>query len=280
MPELVANPQTPPALRMVPPFPAVAHRVLALIGQEDVNVQEVGDLVKMDPAFSAELLRFANSALFGARREVKSLPQAIIVVGMDRVKTVATLAAANRMVRSAVRTESLRRVWVHSLVTALVAEEVARVTHVARDSAYTLGLLHNLGALALMSTFPERYACLLEESSIPGFDLLRAEHDLFEIDHCAAGAYLARAWNFPEQIAAAIATHHEAPELDDHSIENLIKVSWRFADTLGYEAGKPDRSWSYQELLDFLPDPESSWLGESAEVAAAELAARLADVPL
>src|SRR5215472_12791110 len=121
MPEVAANPQPPPALRMVPPFPAVAQRVLAAISQEDVNGQEVSSVVKMAPAFSAELLRFANSAMFGA--------PAISVIGMDRVKAVATLAAANQMVRAAVGIESLRKVWVHSLATALVAEEMARATH-------------------------------------------------------------------------------------------------------------------------------------------------------
>lgn len=280
MPEVASNPHTPPSLRMVPPFPAVAQRVLAAISQEDVNVQEVSNVVKMDPAFSAELLRFANSAMFGARREVKTLAQAIIVIGMDRVKAVATLAAANQMVRAAVRIESLRKVWVHSLATALVAEEIARATHLPRDSAYTLGLLHNLGALALMSTFPQKYAKLLEGANNPGFDLMKAEEELFEIDHCAAGAHLARKWNFPEQVAAAIATHHGLPDLDKHTLENLIQVSWRFSDTLGFALCPPERVWTYQELLDFVPNPEDSWLGSSTEEARAEINRRLAGSPV
>ncbi len=69
--------------------------------------------------FSAELLRFANSALFSVSREVTSLAQAIMIVGTDRIKTMATLVAVNRMVRTSVRIEALRKVWIHSLVTAL-----------------------------------------------------------------------------------------------------------------------------------------------------------------
>jgi HD-like signal output (HDOD) protein len=135
MSEFLARPQAPWALRLVPPFPAVAHRILALAGQEDVSIKEVGDLVKMDPSFSAELMRFANSALFGARREVRALPQAIMLVGLDRVKTMATFVALNRMVRTSVRMEALKKVWVHSLVTAIVTEEAARMARLARDSA-------------------------------------------------------------------------------------------------------------------------------------------------
>src|ERR1035438_7201691 len=154
MSELLARPQAPWALRLVPPFPAVAQRVLALVNQPDANINDLGDLVKVDPSFSAELLRFANSALLGSRRKVTSLPLAIVVIGLDRVKTLASLVAMNRMVRHSVRLEALRKVWVHSLVTALLAEEASRVSGIARDSAYTAGLLHNLGTLGLMSAYP------------------------------------------------------------------------------------------------------------------------------
>jgi putative nucleotidyltransferase with HDIG domain len=273
------RPQTPWALRLVPPFPAIAQRVLGLVSQEDVSFRQVYDLVKMDPSFSAEILRFANSALFGVRREVKSLPQAIGIVGLDRVKTMATFVALNRMVRSSVRIAALRKIWLHSLVTALIAEEAARLNSVARDTAYTTGLLHNLGTLGLMSAYPDEYSRMLEVSNDFGFDLLGTERDLFEIDHCAAGAYLAQDWDFPDELAAAIATHHEAPVAGEVSLENLVKVSWRLADTLGFAAFSPEKDWAYEELIAFLPNT-SSWLGGNAEAARGELDARLASSPI
>ena len=280
MPELLARPQAPWALRLVPPFPAVAQRVLALVSQENAGIHELGELVKMDPSFSAELLRYANSALFGVRREVKSLAHAIIMVGMDRVKAMATFVAVNRMVRSSVSVAALRKVWIHSLVTALIAEEASRVSKVARDSAYTAGLLHNLGTLGLMSAFPDEYSRMLEVSNDFGFDLLQTERDLFEIDHCAAGAYLAQDWNFPDELAAAIATHHDEPVHGELSLYNLVKVSWRLSDTLGYAAFSPDRLWDYDELIAFVPNAKSSWLGESLEAAQAEIQSKLTTAPI
>ncbi len=274
-----ARPQAPWALRLVPPFPAIAQRVLGLVSQEDVSIREVYELVRMDLSFSAELLRFANSALFGSRREVKSLPQAIVVVGLDRVKTMATFVALNRMVRSSVRIGALRKIWIHSLVTALIADEAARLTHVARDNAYTTGLLHNLGTLGLMSAYPDEYSRMLEVSTDFGFDLLTTERDLFEIDHCAAGAFLAQDWDFPDELAAAIATHHDDPVRGEATLDNLVKVSWRLADALGFAAFSPEKEWAYEELIDFLPDT-SSWLGGDADAARRELDARLSNTPL
>ena len=277
--EQLVRPQAPWALRLVPPFPAVAQRILALVNDPDANINKLSELVKVDPSFAAELLRFANSALLGARRKVRSLPLAIVVVGLDRVKTMATLVSVNRMVRHTVRREALRKVWVHSLVTALIADEISRVCGIARESAYTAGLLHNLGTLGMMSAYPDEYSRMLEVSNDFGFDLLRTEQDLFEIDHCLAGAFLAQDWEFPAELVAAIAGHHEEPSPRVCGLDSLVQVSWRLADTLGYAAFSPIKDWSWEELMEFVPNAEFAWFGRSPEAAKAEIAERLAGVP-
>jgi putative nucleotidyltransferase with HDIG domain len=264
----------------VPPFPAVAHRVLALASQEHVGAREVGALVGLDPSFSAEVLSFANSALFGARCRVSSLPRAVSLLGLNRVKTMATFVAVNNLVRSSAHALALRKIWVHSVVTALIAEESARVMHLDSDAAYTIGLLHNLGVLALMSAYCDEYSRMLEVYREFGFELLQTERDLFEIDHCAAGAYLAEDWNFPDGFTAVIASHHDEPVEGERSMGNLIKVSWRLGDTLGYGAISSNREWSFEELLAYLPNTGRSWLGDSAEAAKEKIDTWLADSPL
>ena len=270
-----ARPPAPWALRLLPPFPAIAHRIMALAGRDDINIHELGNVVRMDPSFSAELLRLANSALYNSRREITSLGQAILLVGTERVKTMATLVAVNRMVRSSVKVSALRKVWHHSLVTAIIAEEAAPLLHMERETAYTSGLLHNLGVLGMMSAYPDEYSRMLAVSDDYGFDLLQTERDLFEIDHCAAGAYLAQDWDFPDELAAVIATHHEPPVEEELSQYNLIRISWRLSDALGYAAFSPEREWTWKELISYLPHAEYSWLGESPEAARAELAKRV-----
>ncbi|MBZ5619306.1 MAG: HDOD domain-containing protein [Acidobacteriia bacterium] len=280
MTEYTARPQAPWALRLLPPFPAIAHRILALVSQEDGSAREVAGLIKLDPSFSAELLRFANSALFGVCREVTSLSQSIMILGMDHVKSMATFVAVHNMVRSSVRLEALRKVWVQSLITALIAEEAARIVRLDSESAYTTGLLHNVGTLGLMSAYPDEYTRMLEVSNDFGFDLLQTERDLFEIDHCAAGVYLSRDWNFPDTLIAAIANHHDEPVPNEPSLNNIIKISWRLTDALGHAAFSPDRDWAYEELIAYLPKAPHSWLCQSPESAQAELDTRLAAAPI
>jgi len=275
-----ARPQAPWALRLLPPFPAIAHRILALASQENVGAHEVGAVIKLDPSFSAEVLSFANSALFGVRCKVTSLTQAVALLGVNRVNSMATFVTVNNMVRSSTRAPALRKVWVHSVVTAIIAEEAASICRLDSEFAYTAGLLHNLGTLGLMSAYADEYSRMLEVSNDFGFDLLQTERDLFDIDHCAAGAYLARDWSFPDKLATAIAAHHDEPLANERTVYNLIKVSWRLTDTLGYAAFSPVKDWAFEELIAYLPPAPHSWLAQSAESAKAEIDTRLAASPL
>jgi HD-like signal output (HDOD) protein len=148
---------------------------------------------------------------------------------------------------------------------------------VGRDAGYTAGLLHNLGALGLMSAYPDEYSRMLEISRDFGFDLLNTERDLFEIDHSAAGAWLARKWDFPDELVDAIAAHHEEPTAGRTGLQSLVQISWRLADALGF-AAVPDGECSYQALMTYLPPVSgASWLKGDPNEACGELAARLAE---
>jgi HD-like signal output (HDOD) protein len=275
MNETLVHTQPPWALRLVPPFPSVVRRIMALAAKDDSSALEIGKLVKTDPSFAAELLRFANSAMFGERRKVSGLTQAILLLGVDRVRTMAALVVMNRMVRSSVGMQTLRKVWIHCLVTALIAEEAAPRMLVGRDIGYTAGLLQDLGALGLMCAYPDEYSRMLAVSNDFGFDFLTTERDLFEIDHCAAGAYLAQNWDFPDELVRAIAAHHEEPTPGRTGLNSLVQVSWQLADALGF-AAFPEQESCYEELIAYLPPASAaSWLGRDPDEARGELAARL-----
>lgn len=274
-----ARPETPWALRLVPPLPSVAHRILQLASSEDAGPGEIAELTAFDPSFASELLRFANSPLFGARYEIRSLSAAVLQLGLEQVKSLATFAALNRMIRAAARVDALRRVWVHSIVTAIIAAEASPRS--LSDVAYTAGLVHNLGALGLMAAYPQEYVRILSAASETGTDLLQLERTRFEIDHCAAGACLAFDWSFPHDLVAAIATHHQEP-VPDASLANLVRIAWRLADVFGFPAFR-ERAVHEQnraELLDYLSVPSTSWLAGSADFAEGRILALLSRVAL
>lgn len=274
MTELLARPVRPWALRLLPPFPAVANRVLALVNDEDVAARQISEIIQLDPTFTAEILRVANSALFGLAREIATVRHAVSLLGLDRVKAIGTLIALHSMVKPAMRMEALRKIWIHSLVTAMLTEETARAAQLSVEGAYTAGMLHNLGTLGLMSVYPEEYTRMLEVTAECGFDVVETERELFEIDHCTAGACLAEEWSFPEVIVQAIATHHQEPG-PVSSLAAAVRVAWRLGDVLGFAAFPPDRFWSQQELLDLIPGVPATWMAGDLDVVQAQVRSRL-----
>ncbi len=87
-------------------------------------------------------------------------------------------------------------------------------------------------------------------------------------------------WNFPNELAAVIDTHHDEPVPGEISLYNLVKVSWRLSDALGYAAFSPSKLDCWEDLIAFLPNANSSWLGTSLEVARAGGFKRLTAAPL
>jgi HD-like signal output (HDOD) protein len=279
MPQRLAKPARPWALRLLPPFPAVAQRLLSLVDNDSAAAGQISECIKLDPTFTAEILRVANSALFGASREIYSVKHAVNLLGLNRVKAMAVLIAVNAMVKPAMRIEALRRFWVHSLVTALLTEESSRISKASPEGAYTAGLLHHLGVLGLMSAYPEEYASMIEVSTEFGLDLLGAERDLFEIDHCAAGAWLAEEWNFPEPIVTAIASHHEEPH-KSAALTSLVQIGWRLADVVGFGAFSMEKPWTYEALVSLIPNQTTSWVTAGANVVEGEITSRLSNLRL
>lgn len=274
-----AKPERPWALRLTPPFPPVANRLLALIGNENASAKEIAGLIQMDPTFTAELLRIANSALFRFDREVTSVPHAVILLGLERVKSVATVVGLNSWVKPAVKIGVLRRLWIHSLVTAMLSEEAARVIGLEPELGYTAGLLHNFGSLGMMSAYPEAYGRMLDVSAEFGYDLLQTERDLFEIDHCAAGAYLAREWHFPEDLAIVAQEHHAEPAEGERTLLNVVQVCWRLADVLEFHAFPPTKEWQWADLLGYLPIRQGDgWLELGREEVKARITTKLRDL--
>jgi putative nucleotidyltransferase with HDIG domain len=244
----------PWALSTLPPFPAVALKVLEELSKGDFELKSVVRWIESDPAFTAELLRVANSALYGFSHEIQSVHHAAMTLGADFVKALAMTVAMRTYLKSAMRLPVLRRCWRHSLACAVLAGELSAATRRGVDAAYTAGLLHDIGRVGLLAAYPAEYANLLSVSAEHSFDLVHCENELFDIDHCRAGAWMAREWKLPTEIVHIASYHHEEPT-EDASVLNTIKLSCRLADALGFSVIQERSTDDYLELMSRLtPD--------------------------
>src|SRR5262249_32798417 len=114
-----ARTDRPWALADLPPYRPVAKRLLTLTSYGDVPLTQVQDVLRTDAAFTAAVLRLANSPLIGMHNPVSSVLQAVMRLGLDRMKSLATTLALRSFLTNGVPSEALQACWRHNLATAV-----------------------------------------------------------------------------------------------------------------------------------------------------------------
>ncbi|MCK9394931.1 MAG: diguanylate cyclase [Methylobacter sp.] len=174
-----------------------ALAIMQLVQQSDATVQQVSQLVKVDPALSGRILRFANSAAFGARRPIADIQSAVMMMGMQAVRNFAlSLSLIGTNSKGHCQGFDYEAYWSRSLaVSVSIAAITALEPTVVPEESFTLGLLSDIGSLALATAWSDIYGeCL---SSAEGKQLLALERERFAIDHNALSLMLLADWGFP-----------------------------------------------------------------------------------
>ena len=223
------------ALRHLPAFPAVATRLLQLLNDASASYSEFADVIECDPSFTWEVLKAANSPLVGLPFEVDDIRHAVSIVGVERVKGLVLAIALSREFRHAFREQKLVVCWKHCLATAHLSADLS--IHYGIDSgvAYTAGLLHDLGRIALMTAFPRKYVAMIEESFRRQVDIRILERQFFEIDHCTAGATMMMRWHLPASLMEICLRHHDPVPPEDHSLLANVATANRTAHRAGFQ---------------------------------------------
>jgi HD-like signal output (HDOD) protein len=260
----------------IPPFPLIAVRILQLTNKEDVPMRELSDLISSEPAFSSEVLTIANSALYGRRVPINSVLQAIAVLGTKSLKGLCLTVGVRAYLGDSLNHESLRAIWRHSLACALIANQLAAAGRRDKDAAYTAGIMHDIGRLALAVISPKAYATLLETHTGPASSALEAERELFGFDHCEAGRHLIADWKMPAYFEEVVAGHH-SPRVnqDTWQMPDIINVSCRMADTVGFSVFRGCELTPYADLVAELPDLERRTFCSDVEVLAFEVSSKI-----
>jgi putative nucleotidyltransferase with HDIG domain len=244
--------EVPEALCRLPKFRPVALKLLKLLSSDDVDFRVVGSLLSSDPAFSAEVLALANSPLYGASCRTSSVTRAIVVLGLERTRSLTLTIAMQAFVGNAHVTPELLSCWRHSLAGALIAERFARHFGLSGDQGYTAGLMHDLGRLGLLKMDTERYRPVLHGWYADVRQVLDAERSLFEADHCQAGLWLTRSWGFPEELQQTAALHHSYQEQSVPAVR-LSGIACMLADALDFPAVHYAPSETAEDLVQSIP---------------------------
>jgi putative nucleotidyltransferase with HDIG domain len=257
----------------VPPFPAIALKALKLMSGTDTSLLELCNLIRSDPAFSAAVLKIANSPLVAFSKNITSVLQASMLLGFQRLRSVVITVGLKTYLKDSF-TQITRACWQHSVACAIIAERSANWSRLDKEFAYTAGILHDIGRIALATIMPGPYTRVVERGADQPQDLLSIERELCGIDHCQAGRSLATAWNLPEAFHAVIACHHDA-ETRFAGAASLILPSCTLADILGFAVIHYRSLRTYADTLEMFPEPARKQFPASAKELAARIAAEI-----
>ena len=209
-------------LSQIQPVPQIALKILRLIDEEECEIGKLAEEICSDQVISAKTLKLCNSAMFARRLKIESLDHALSFLGMD---TLVKLVISSAMERFFNICEpggySLCKggLYYHAIGTAITAEKLAVMTGRAKPgTAYTAGLLHDIGKVVLDQYVAAAYPLFYREMADETTDLCQAEKNIFGLDHAQIGSRLARKWSFPESLVDAIG-HHHAPESAPGNVE-------------------------------------------------------------
>ncbi len=212
----------------LPSQPKAVALLMSELASPEPNLRRVNQVFCTDPAMAARLLEEANSPAFGSEGHIAGIPEALALLGLRQLRTLVASAPLGTTSRS-VPGVNLQQFWRYSLRTAKLARSLAGIVHQNPLAAYTAGLLHALGELALHLAHPERAQSI--NALIAPLELRRAklEQRVMGYTYAHVSAGLARRWQLPPTVVDAL-QHHCAP-FDNGVYEPLAGVlhlsAWR-----------------------------------------------------
>ncbi|MFZ3221420.1 MAG: HDOD domain-containing protein [Rhodoferax sp.] len=212
----------------LPSIPKVVALLLTELDRKEVDLRKVTQLISSDPALTTRLLQMANSSFFKLSGQISSVSEALAVLDLTHVQSMAQVAASGASLK-AVPGINLQRFWDYSLNVAKVSRSLAGLVRQNQQAAFTCGLIHAIGELAMHLAMPEEMVRL--DSEITPLDLRRARFERQELGYCYAnvGAGYAHMWMFPQPMVDAL--EHQYAPFENNVYEPLAGVihlaTWR-----------------------------------------------------
>ncbi|MBI4848946.1 MAG: HDOD domain-containing protein [Nitrospirae bacterium] len=181
-----------------------------------VSIERLAEIIEQDTSISAELLRWANSALFGQMHKVDTVERALMVLGIDIIEGLVLSYSIIGPISSGSRSATgfdLKDFQTHSLSCGILAKMLAgRLPHMddkEAERAFTAGLLHDMGKLVEEMCLADDFKKIMDTARLKNSLLIEAEYDVLETNHEEIGRHLAEWWSMPSFLVNAIRWHHE-----------------------------------------------------------------------
>jgi putative nucleotidyltransferase with HDIG domain len=226
------------SLNSLPALPVIAQKLMALKLDSEEGEKQMMLLISQDPMISAKIIGLANSPLLGTTRHITAVRDAAMLLGLTRVKSVATGIAVMSLVNKPIGRFDPQELWLHNMAVAFAMLPVVRAmpprNRPVDDQIFLAGMLHDIGYLALAHLDTQRSDDLHTRFVIePDRMAIEVERELLDVTHDELGAELAKHWNLPSEIVAVIRNHHTPDATEGQPLARIINVTEKLLPQLG-----------------------------------------------
>ena len=202
-------------IQALPCLPPVLLGVQKAIAESDVGARELARVIMADPSLTARVLKMANSVYFASQHRIRTVTQAILIMGFETVRNLVLGLSVYDMLSNLPKAQDYRSVWRHSLCCAVCSRYFAqKLRSVHAEQAFVAGLLHDIGKLIMGQFFAEEYAEVDRKVRDENLSYHQAETKVLGFTHEAAGCLVAEHWGFPQELTQAV-SRHEATSAEE-----------------------------------------------------------------
>jgi HD-like signal output (HDOD) protein len=224
------------------PRPEIALEVLSIANESECNIPALSKIIKQDPSLTANILKLANSAYFGHMKEINSITDIVVRLGLDTVKMLAITSASVGVLKSPQQAYNLEPgfLWNHSYACALLSSIIGRWAKCESISTiYTSALLHDIGKIILNRPLQVESMNRGEESDTK-MNILELEQLLLHTNHAKVGKELLKKWGLPADISTPVGTHHDLSACGDNLNNKIVYLANHLTGSIGIHAASPE----------------------------------------
>ncbi len=208
----------------IPVKPEVLIELQQEQAKENQNINAIAEVIAKDVALSANILKTINSPIFGLNRTITDIKQSVIMLGIDSVSNIASFFQLKNASKPGDKKAAIshEKYWDTAMQTAnmvgILIEQLNLKNNCPFEDAYALGLFRDCGIPLMAMKFPDYKEILIEANTHPQQEFTIIEESHYQTNHAVVGYFVARSWNFPQNICELILRHHEPRYLEDSSV--------------------------------------------------------------
>ena len=209
----------------IPSLPSIVGKVLQIINHPNASAADISDYIEKDVGLASKVLKMANSAYYGIPQTISSVRSAIVILGFNTVKSLVLSSSVSNIFNN-IETDAInpQNVWKHSVEVSMLSRLFAKESFnvdTDPDIAFSSGLLHDVGLLAIGQCAPKDLEKLVAE--LPNYSsLIEAEEKVLGVNHLYLGDFLLEKWGLPEALRKPILYHYTPDEAEEFSMQARV----------------------------------------------------------